>query len=265
MFQTITHPTDLSPENLPAFEHALRLALLNKSRFTMLNVKRVGEGGSWDSFPEVRETMARWRFLSPVAERHDVLEQTGVAVRKFHLEADDVLDELIDFLLEEPTDLLVMASHGRAGFEALFHPSIATRLAHVTMMNTLVFGPHARAFVDSATGSHDRIKTVLVPVDHSPLANRALETLDALAHNLDVEFDYLHVGDKAPVLNGEKGLRHVRTLKGPVVDTILAEAEHADLIALPMVGSGTLLDALRGRTTERVIREASRPVLVVPA
>ncbi len=261
MFRTIAHPTDLSPESLPAFEHALRLALLNKSELKVLHIASPSEDYGWDSFPAVRETLARWRFLAPDARPQDVLEQTGVAVTKIHIREEDVIEGLADFLQSQPADLLVMASHGRAGFEALFNPSIAVKLANESLVNTLVLGPRARGFVDPDTGGHDQIRRVLVAVDHAPDANDALLTLDALARGLDVEFDYLHVGHKAPVMVGD---RPVRTLEGPVVDTILAEAEHADLICLPTAGRKSLLDALRGSTTERLVREATRPVLAIP-
>jgi nucleotide-binding universal stress UspA family protein len=264
MFATIVHPTNLSPEGVPAFEHALRLALLNRSEFKVVHVAEPGEPTQWAGFPAVRDTLVRWGFLPLHAEQHDVLAQTGVAVEKVRIEADDILDALADFLVEHPADLLVMASHGRGGVEALFNPSVSAKLAHLTLMNTLIFGPHARPFVDAATGSHERIKRVLVAVDHSPVAESALRTLDILASGLGVEFDYLHVGGAAPILFDDGRQRPVRTVEGPVVETILAQAEHADLIALPMVGRKTLLDALRGSTTERIVREASRPVLALP-
>lgn len=264
MIRSIAHPTDLSLESQQAFEHALRLALLNKSELTLIHVREPGQGEGWDSFPRVRETMARWHFLGPEAHRHDVLPQTGVAVRKVEFDANDVVGGLSDYLQTQSIDLLVMASQGRAGFDALFNASMTAEIAHVTMLNTLIFGPGARSFVDPDTGSHSRIRTVLVPVDHQPPAHSALRRIDSLAEGLDVQFDYIHVGTEAPPLLGETGRRPVRTLQGPVVETILAEAENADLIAMPMVGRKSLLDALRGSTTERIVREANRPVLAVP-
>lgn len=264
MFATIAHPTNLSPEGMMAFEHALRLALLNRSEFKIVHVAEPGAPAQWDGFPAVRETLVRWGFLQPHADQHDVLEKTGVAVGKVRIESEDILGGLTDFLIEHPADLLVMASQGRAGLDALFHPSVSAKLAHLTLMNTLIFGPRARGFVDPATGAHGQIKRVLVAVDHSPVAETALRTLDILAYGLGVEFDYVHVGDAAPILFDDGKPRHVRTLEGPVVETLLAEAEHADLIALPMIGRKTLLDAVRGSTTERIVREASRPVLALP-
>jgi len=264
MIRSIAHPTDLSAESAPAFEHALRLALLNRCEFLVVHAREPGEATHWDSFPRVRETMARWGFVDPDTDRRDVLPRTGVSVQKVEIGAHDVVNGLAEFLQSQTTDLLVMASQGRAGLNALFNASMSAKLAHVSMLSTLIFGPRARSFVDPETGSHEAIKTVLVAVDHDPPAHAALRRLDALAEGLNVKFDYIHVGSEAPVLVGNKGPRHVRTLQGPVVETLLAEAENADLVAMPMVGRRSLLDALRGSTTERVIREATRPVLAVP-
>ena len=44
-----------------------------------------------------------------------------------------------------------------------------------------------------------------------------------------------------------------------------AEEQQADLIAMPTAGHHGFLDAMRGSTTERVVRHAPRPVLSVPA
>ena len=54
---------------------------------------------------------------------------------------------------------------------------------------------------------------------------------------------------------------------GPVVGTILEVAEEvsADLIVMATAGHKSVLDALRGSTTEAVLRKAQRPLLAVPA
>jgi len=55
--------------------------------------------------------------------------------------------------------------------------------------------------------------------------------------------------------------------QGGVVDQILEEEAHwrADLLVLATQGHMDFLDALRGSTTERVLRGAHCPVLAVPA
>jgi nucleotide-binding universal stress UspA family protein len=55
--------------------------------------------------------------------------------------------------------------------------------------------------------------------------------------------------------------------KGDVVTEILSVATNmlADLIVLTTQGHNGFLDALRGSTTERIVRAANCPVLAVPA
>lgn len=54
--------------------------------------------------------------------------------------------------------------------------------------------------------------------------------------------------------------------EGDVVDEILTAAGdgEADLIAMSTSGHQGFLDALRGSTSERILRQAPCPVLVVP-
>ena len=56
-------------------------------------------------------------------------------------------------------------------------------------------------------------------------------------------------------------------MMGPVVDAITAEADatDADLVVMTTEGRHGFLDALRGSTTEAVLRRANRPLLAVPA
>ena len=55
--------------------------------------------------------------------------------------------------------------------------------------------------------------------------------------------------------------------QGPVVDTIaqVADELEADLIVMATAGHRNFLDALRGSTTEGVVRRARRALLAVPA
>jgi nucleotide-binding universal stress UspA family protein len=83
-----------------------------------------------------------------------------------------------------------------------------------------------------------------------------------------VTIDLLHVGSGAPVIRGagptERPLP-VIIRYGSIVRSILdAALEYdVDLIAMPTAGHHGVLDALRGSTTERVLRHAPCPVYAV--
>jgi nucleotide-binding universal stress UspA family protein len=80
------------------------------------------------------------------------------------------------------------------------------------------------------------------------------------------EISMFHIGDVAPwILNEGGDPIDVSLRQGPVVETILHAADAADLIAMPTDGQHGFLDALRGSTTEQVLRRATSPLLALPA
>lgn len=82
-------------------------------------------------------------------------------------------------------------------------------------------------------------------------------------------FELMHVGEVAPRFGGSGNdtVFPVTLQHGDPVDVILATADEkqVDLIAMPTAGHHGFLDALRGSTTERVLRHAACPVLALPA
>ena len=131
-----------------------------------------------------------------------------------------------------------------------------------------------RGFVSLDDGTV-ALKRILIPIDHYPHAQTALRKALLLARGLDCavgEFRLVHVGrpGRAPkiVLRKDAGW-HCETVvrQGDVVDQILEEEAHwrPDLMVLATQGHMDFLDALRGSTTEQVLRGAHCPVLSVPA
>jgi nucleotide-binding universal stress UspA family protein len=99
-------------------------------------------------------------------------------------------------------------------------------------------------------------------------AERLCRTLGAT----EVALHLLYVGEQgdmtAVAIEGDTPFQLTRSARsGNVVDEILAAAAEcqADLIAMATAGHQGFLDALRGSTTERVLRHAPCPVLAVPA
>jgi hypothetical protein len=132
----------------------------------------------------------------------------------------------------------------------------------------IFIGPEARGFVDKATGQV-RLERILFPVAHSPSPIHSSRFVSDLLAPLGVSsgsFHFMHVGDSAPKIVGVPE-QSVEVVDGPIEETILRIARdyHADMIALPTAGHHGFLDALRGSTTERVLRRAPCPVLAIPA
>ena len=66
--ESVLHPTDFSEGSRVAFYHALKAALMAKSRLTLLNVSPDGTA-DWSGFPGVRETLERWGLLEKGSPR----------------------------------------------------------------------------------------------------------------------------------------------------------------------------------------------------
>jgi hypothetical protein len=108
----------------------------------------------------------------------------------------------------------------------------------------------------------------LLEADHSPVPYRAIETARNFPHALtgvDIKMGLLHVGRTAPAIHDPNNSIMLRY--GNVVQTIVdAAVEYdVDFICMPTAGHHGLLDAMRGSTTERVLRHTPCPLLAISA
>jgi len=143
------------------------------------------------------------------------------------------------------------------------------------------------------------MKTILVPVDFSPVTLSVLAAAEDLARGLGAHLYLIHVAAPEPDFIGlDVGPQHVRDwravqlreehrdvqrmaleleergtdvtpllIQGPTVETILSQADKldADMIILGSHGGSRLLDALVGSVSKGVLQRANRPVLIIPA
>jgi nucleotide-binding universal stress UspA family protein len=273
--RAVLHPTDFGTASELAFAHALKVALQARSRFYVLHTEKPSdEDIDWRAFPGVRSTLARWGLLEEGSPAEAVFERLGVRVSKVDVLDDDPVRGIVRFFNDHPSDLIVLATQGREGWQRWLHRSVAEPLAREASVPVL-FLPHgARGFVDPATG-HARLMRVLLPMDEDPRPDAAIEEAGRLVMLLGAgacELHLLHVGDaaSAPAAQVQGGpFARVETLtrEGSIVETIVGMAGEldADLIVMATQGHRGFLDALRGSTTEQVLRRAGCPVLAVPA
>lgn len=272
----IFHASDFSPASAVAFAHALKIALVARAHLDIMHVTGHATVRSddlqWSDFPGVRATLARWGVL-PIHAKPEDVARTGMTIQKIVKAGGDPVESIVEYWADSPPDLVVLATHQRDGFSRWLHRPVAEPLARQARAMTL-FVPHdGRGFVSLEDGTV-RLRRILVPVDHEPDGQRALEEGFFLAQGFEcpqVDFTLLHAGTERGMptlflLHHPEWQWDKRVVAGDAVEEILAMSRSwgPDLIVFATQGHKDYRDTLYGSTTERVLRAAQCPVLAVP-
>ncbi len=272
-FDRIFHPTDFSVTSEVAFAHALKLAAHPNGHLTILHTEDKKQRLDWAEFPSVRQTLERWGFLSSGSTREDVAA-LGLKVAKIAAWEDDPVTGTLEYLGKHPHDLIVLATHQYDGLQRWLHRTVAEPIARAAGAMVLFVPQGADGFISIESGAAS-LRNVLIPVDRTPPPQLALAAAVALASALQcqsVEFTLLHVGAAADVPRvcrpARAGQEWHLVIKQGVIEEVILQTAHeckADLIVMATAGRHGFMDALRGSTTERIVRAAEAPVLAVPA
>jgi nucleotide-binding universal stress UspA family protein len=272
MLDNILHASDFSEAGRVAFAHALKAALIAKSRLTLFHVSPSWTGDSWDSFPGVRETLEQWGLIPPNSPRSAV-PQLGIDVKKVIAHDHDPVRSVLHYLDGHQTDLIVLAPHRADGRVGWFHKGVSEPIARKSGQMTLFVPDGVTGFVSPADGSTS-LTGILIPVAKAPSPQPAMLAAARLVRRLNLPtgtITVLHVGGNdittdlfRPELAGWSWNTIART--GDVTDTILQTADEtkAGLIAMSTSGHHGFLDAQRGSTSEQVLRRAACPLVAVP-
>ena len=268
----IFHPTDLSHASEVAFVHGMKLALASHGELTIFHVAREAEAeDDLRGLPRVRETLVSWGLL-PHDSPREAVGALGIHIVKVEVLGDDPTNAVLTYLESHPADLVVLATHQRDGIARWLHRDVAALLVNRSTLPALFVPPGVDGFVNPDSGQV-RLQRIVLPIDEVPHPGPALRKLPAIVgalHSGPVTVELLHVGTSAtvptlhiPEVDGWTWT--TRVIDGPIVEGILeaAGAEPADLLVMTTHGKHGFLDALRGSTTEDVIRRARCPVLAV--
>lgn len=265
--RSVFHPTDLSPKSARAFLHALKIALIRGTRLEIMHLG--GKTTSWHDFPAVRATLERWGVLAPGSERNAVLLQTGIDVTKVASKRRRSVSSLVSYLRAHPSEMIVLATSGRQGLAQLLRPSFGERLVRRAATGALFVTDGARGFVDEADGSI-RLRSVLAMVDRQDAAQRIVDMVARLVATVGTEPERLLLVHTVPVEarlpGGDRWPWQLHTAKVPAVDEVgaLARANQVDLIVTAAPRRRSLSERLFGSATERIVRQAICPVLMLP-
>lgn len=275
VFSSVLHPTDFSTSSHMAFEHALKVAVANRSHFNVAHVdSEKGDGPAWTEFPHIRETLERWGLLPEGSSRRDVGEELGIRVKKVDRISRKPLESIVRLLETEHADLIVLSTEGREGLPRWLHPSFSEALLRRSRVATLFVPAGARGFVSHEDGAA-RLGHILVATDNKPNPDAGIDAASGLVKSLNVEqpaVEAIFIGepDQMPTVRPPHGFPwsfEQLARPGKPVEEILQRANEieADLIVTVTEGHHGFLDALRGSTTEQIVRRAICPVLAVPA
>ncbi len=201
MFKHILVPLDGSPLAERALPPAIELASALSARLTLLRV--VSYFGILVADPQLFEEMRRlsqdeaYAYLRSVAAAvpdHLVVESA--------FEQGAAADSIVQFAADHAVDLIVMSSHGRSGISRWVYGSVAEKVQSQA--------PCAITIIRATAGVEQfQCENLLVPLDGSPLAERALIPAVELAQANDAKLHLLQVTSPAHVPLETIAMRHV--------------------------------------------------------
>jgi nucleotide-binding universal stress UspA family protein len=224
------------------------------------------------------------------------IAKTFTAVASSHMVMKgEPAEVVIEKAAGDSNTLIAMVTHGRSGVDRWLLGSVAEKVLRVTNNPLLL----VRATKDGKSEGEKIIKRVIVPLDGSPLAEKVLPHVTALAKEMTFEtvllraynlrqvmstfedyipdWDVLEAEAMAEAMNYLNG--KVRELKGqglievslrasekePAREIIDLATEPDSLIAMCTHGRSGLKRWVLGSVTEKVARHSNSPVLVIPA
>ena len=209
------------------------------------------------------------------------------------VEIGNPADVIVDKASSQPDTFITMSTRGRSGIQRWMMGSVADKVLHATISPLLLF----RGETDSKTSGEATLRKILVPLDGSPLAEKALPHAVELAKkmmmevvlvrapaapraaSLDQESDpafqqiakeiikeaqtYLEAKVKEIQANGLKvsSLMLEGEAAGEIID--LAHKTPDNLIAICTHGWSGVGRWVLGNVTERVVRHSGDPVLII--
>ena len=275
LVRSVFHPSDFSAASENAFAHALAVSLLRKTDLTILHAeeKRKFAAEEWTQFPAVRTILERWGVLEAGKPHSALLKELSIHLRQVNLLSRNPLRTIMDYLVSNPTDLIVLATEGREGLARWMRRSLAEQVARKSKTMTLFVPKAVRGFVSLDDGTIS-MRNILIPVSDDPNPQAALVMAARAARLADggtVKISLLRVGGQGsmPAMelpNDPHWTWETIHQQGEIDEEILKAANEltADMIVMVTKGHDGILDALRGSTTEKIVRQAPCPVLAVP-
>ncbi|GIV62019.1 MAG: universal stress protein [Rhodothermaceae bacterium] len=295
----ILFPTDFSDTSERALNYALFLAHQYGAELHLLHVEVLYDEDPHNPkrhFPDTETILERLRALTRNNDAGGQLPEGAVDrldIRYAHRRNISAAPAIVEYAAEEAIDLIVMGTHGRRGLRRLLLGSVAEEVVRTAPCPVLT----VRARRDEDTPRP--VRHILVPIDFSQHAREALTVAREIAAQYGARLQLLHVleevlhpafynfgatslKDLMPDIEEkatEAMKKFFRETPGAEVEAsyhvieghagrdiaAFAEKHASDLIVISTHGLTGLEHLLLGSVTEKVVRRAPCPVLVVKA
>ena len=285
-------PIDFSDFSIRAYHHALSLAEHYRAKLLAQHVVElsrypyadyVASTGDYAEFCRTLREAGRERLQEFVTKhtlgeiRPELVAHEGVAP-----------DSILSFALARKTDLIVMGTHGRRGYDRVVLGSVTNRVMRRAPCPVLAIckPPHDSSAADEGPGHVHHLSRILFCTDFSENSERALDYAISATAEYDADLTLLHVWEDVPSptkteeiiataterlstlipQEGRKTLKIKTAVRvGKPYQQIIQVALEAqmDMVVMGVRGRGALDLAVFGSTTYRVLQLGPCPVLAV--
>lgn len=294
-FKTILCPTDFSATAAAALPYARALAKLGGGAIhlaTVIDPNERAEAAGLGGLSRAESEQLAESTAEHAGARLEGLARTtdwrGVTVQ-VHTRRGRPAQELVALAAELKADLIVMASHGRLGFQRFMLGSTCEEVIRHSLVPVLTVKHPEREFVER-DGEEIHLRRVLCPVDLSDISYYAAGYAAELCGLFDATLvlqhtthpvesyvaSYRGAGEPAGASAVEESLRRfvarypkvrveTRVVSGPPAQLIFetASREQVNLIVMTTHGRGGLGRAILGSVAEKTVRWAPCPVLTI--
>jgi len=272
--QSILYPTDFSPSATLALDYAVFLAIRYDASVIFFHSDEyshmIGLSESYgyagpDNFAEDVERTSR-QHLSELAAKLPRDVKTRI-----HHTAGRAYHKIVEAAKQEKIDLIVMGTRGRSNLSSYFLGSNAERVVRHAPCPVLTIRQKTPA---------QHFHRIIFGVDFSSVTKRILPDVVSLAKEFDADVIAAHVEkegvDSAVVEESFRQLLSSFDLSGIRLQTeiisnssvhtgldLLAQKEHADLIAIGTHGQDDYRKTILGSTAEDIVNFGRVPILTL--
>jgi nucleotide-binding universal stress UspA family protein len=287
-------PIDFSDYSSRALAYAAKLATWYGARLRVLHVMPPLPPSEANPLAEAGRLLTRRNLKAAI----DAMRRPGLDIESEIAESSNTATEILARADAFDADLVITGSHGRSGFSRAILGSVVEALLHNCRRPVLAIPSH---FDPARLDDVLALREIVCAVDFAAASLTALAYSLSIAEEADAHLTLLHVIDVPPelahslppgilpdvdamrseaesdALNRLRKLvpEHARdyctieasVLEGGVSRQVLrlAESRRADLIVLGVHGRNAVDLAVFGSNSKDIVRQATCPVLVVPA